>query len=267
MERFSFGSYYPGESVLHRLDPRTKLLGGIALLICTLMCRDFPALVPPACFVAILYAVSGIPSGRALRSLAPLLGIIVVVAVLNLFTHQEGRELVGLGFLRITEGGLHAFAFIAARMLIMMCGMSLVTMTTQTLDLTHAVERLLAPFARVGVPAHELGMMLGIALRFMPQFAGELAATYRAQVSRGAQVAGGPPGGVRMLSSVAVPLFASIFRHAETLSAAMDARCYHGEQGRTRLRELRFHARDGVAASALVALAACIVAVNVLTLP
>ena len=267
MESFSFGSYYPGESVLHRLDPRTKLLGGIALLICALLCRDFPALVPLACFVAILYALSGIPSGRALRSLAPLLGIVVVVAVLNLFTHHEGRVLVSLGFLQISEGGLHAFAFIAARMLLMMCGMSLVTMTTQTLDLTHAVERLLAPFARMGLPAHELGMMLGIALRFMPQFAGELASTYRAQVSRGARVAGGPLGDVRMLSSVAVPLFASIFRHAETLSAAMDARCYHGEQGRTRLRELRFRLRDGAAAGALAVLAACIVAVNALTLP
>lgn len=264
-ETFSFGSYYPGEGPLYRLDPRTKLLGGIAFLIISLMARTPFALAPLALFVAALYALARIPVGRAVRSLAPLLGIVAVVAILNLFTDQGGRVLVRLWFLQVTEGGLASFAFIAVRMLLMMCAMSLVTMTTMTLDLTHAVERLLAPTARIGVPAHEIGMMLGIALRFMPQFATEFMQTYRAQVSRGARLSGGPWGGVRMLSSVAVPLFASVFRHAETLSDAMDARCYHGEQGRTRLHPLRFAACDAAACAALALTAACVVWVSALT--
>lgn len=259
-EVFSFGSYYPGDGVLHRLDPRTKLLGGLAFLIISLLAGSFAALGVIAVFVGVLYVLAGVPAGRAVRSLAPLLAIVVIVSLLNLFTDQDGAVVAQFGFIRIYEGGIHAFAFMGARMLLMMCAMSLVTMTTMTLDLTHAVERLLAPFSRVGLPAHELGMMLGIALRFMPQFATELQVTYRAQVSRGARVASGPLGAVRMLSSVSIPLFTSIFRHAETLSAAMDARCYHGEQGRTRLHPLAFARRDAIAAAVLTALAVAVVA-------
>ncbi len=262
MEAFSFGSYYPGDSVLQRLDPRTKLVGGLAFLIVSLLARSFAGLAVIGLFTAALYLVARIPAGRALRSLAPLCAIIVVVALLRLFTDDGGRLLFELGFIRIYEGGVYACVFTSVRMLFMMCAMSLVTMTTMTLDLTHAVERLLSPLQRFGVPAHELGMMLGIALRFMPQFASELQTTYRAQVSRGARVASGPLGGIRMLSSVSIPLFASIFRHADTLSAAMDARCYHGEQGRTRLHPLHFGTRDGVAAALLAALAAVVILVG-----
>ncbi len=261
-EGFSFGSYYPGDSVLHRLDPRTKLLGGFAFLIIALLSRGFAGLGVIALFVVGLYIASRVPAGRALRSLAPLLALVLIVSLLSLFTNHSGQVLVQLGFLQISEGSLHSCAFTALRMLLMMCAMSLVTMTTMTLDLTQAVERLLLPFARFGLPAHELGMMLGIALRFMPQFATELRTTYRAQVSRGARVSSGPLGAVRMLPSVSIPLFASIFRHADTLAAAMDARCYHGEQGRTRLHPLRFARRDALAAVALAALAVCVVAIG-----
>ena len=129
--------------------------------------------------------------------------------------------------------------FMGARLTIMMLGMSLITLTTMTIDLTEAFEWVLKPFARFGVPAHELGMIMGIALRFMPQFANELAVVYHAQVSRGARLSNSPARGVRMLTSLMVPLFTSVFRHAETLSAAMDARCYHGGEGRTHLHPLR----------------------------
>lgn len=261
---FSFGSYYPGSGPLYRLDPRTKLLGGIAFMVITLAARDFAALGVLAASVVALYLVSGVPAGRAARSVAPLLAIVAVVSVLNLFTGQGGAVLVRLGPLAISEGGVRLFAFTGLRTLLMMCAMSLVTLTTLTLDLTSAVERLLAPLGRFGFPAHEVGMMLGIALRFMPQLAAELQTTYRAQVSRGARAAAGLLGAVRMLSSVSVPLFASIFRHAETLSQAMDARCYHGEQGRTRMHPLRFGARDAVAAALLVALAAAVVLAGLL---
>lgn len=261
-DAFSFGSYYPGEGPLYDLDPRTKLLGGFLFLAVCLLAGSFSSLAVIAAFCAALYALSGVPAGRALRSLAPLLAIVALVAVLNLFANQGGETLLQAGPVRITGAGAYRAAFVGARMLLMMCSMSLVTMTTMALDLTHAVEWTLAPLARLGFPAHEVGMMLGLALRFMPQLASELRVTHRAQVSRGARAGRGPVGAVRMLLSMIVPLIASVFRHSETLSSAMDARCYHGERGRTRLHPLRFGARDAAAAVALAVLGAAVVAVG-----
>ena len=264
MESFSFGSYYPGDSPIHRLDPRTKLVAGLVFLLAALMANTFAALVPVAVFVVVATAFARIPAKRLAQSAAPLMAIVVVVALLSLFTEQSGRVLFELGIIQISEGSLHTALFMGIRLTLMMLGMSLVTLTTTTLDLTAGFERLLAPLARIGLPAHELGMILGIALRFMPQFANEMRITRDAQVSRGARVAAGPLGGVRMLASMAIPLFVSVFRRAETLSAAMDARCYHGEQGRTRLHPLHFALRDVVAQAVLVVLVVAVVLVRLL---
>ena len=144
MEAFSFGSYYPGDSAIHRLDPRTKLLLGFVFLITTLTVGGFRGLAPVAIFVVLIYVVSRVPARRVLSSMAPLLAIVVVVAVLNLFTDQSGRILWQLGFLRISEGSLHSAAFMACRLTLMMAGMSAITLTTPTLDLTAGFERLLA---------------------------------------------------------------------------------------------------------------------------
>ena len=154
MEAFSFGSYYPGESAVHSLDPRTKLLLGFAFLITVLTVGSFRGLVPVAIFVVLVYVTARVPLRRVLSSMAPLLAIVVVVAVLNLFSDQSGRTLWQLGFLQVSEGSLRSAAFMACRLTLMMAGMSAITLTTPTLDLTAGFERLLAPFARVGLPAH-----------------------------------------------------------------------------------------------------------------
>lgn len=261
---FSFGSYVSGTSCVHRLDPRTKLIAGCAFIVVLLCAKTAAALAVCAAFTALCYALAQIPPSKAARSLAPLMVIVIIVAVLNLFVTQGGQVLVDWGILRISEAGVQTCLFMGARLTIMMLGMSLITLTTMTIDLTEAFERLLSPFARFGLPAHELGMIMGIALRFMPQFANELVTVYHAQVSRGAKLSNSPVKGVRMLSSLMVPLFTSVFRHAETLSAAMDARCYHGGEGRTHLHPLHFAPRDGVAAAAVALLACCVAAVNVL---
>ncbi|MDO4289634.1 MAG: energy-coupling factor transporter transmembrane component T [Eggerthellaceae bacterium] len=261
---FSFGSYFPGESPLHRLDARTKLLCGVAFIVVLLASKSPAQLGLVALFTVALYAIGRIPPVKAAKSLAPLMAIVVIVALLNLFVQQGGAVLAQLGPLRISEGGVAACAFMACRLTLMMLGMSLITLTTMTLDLTEAVEKLLAPLARVGLPAHELGMIMGIALRFMPQFAFELTSIYRAQISRGAALEASPVKGVRMVNSIIVPLFTSAFRHAETLSAAMDARCYHGGAGRTRLHPLHFAARDAVAAGVMAALAAALFALGIM---
>lgn len=260
---FSFGSYYPGTSLVHRLDPRTKLLGGLAFIVLVLTTHDWAGLAVVLAFVGVLYALARIPLHEALASLAPLMAIVVLASVLNLFVVQGGDVLLRLGPLVVSEGGVWSCCFVAARLALMMAGMSLVTLTTQTLDLTEALERLLAPLARFGVPAHEIGMIMGIALRFMPQFASELVNIYRAQVSRGAG-RGSALARARMLPALMVPLFTSVFRHAETLACAMDARCYHGGTGRTRLHPLSFGALDVAALALLMVFAACLITVSAL---
>ena len=259
---FSFGSYVPGNSCIHRIDARIKLTLGIAFIVALLCGHTFASLGIAAAFVFLTYVLARIPAGKALRSLAPLMAIVLIVVVLNLFTQQGGETLVQLGIFRISMGGVQAAGFMGVRLTVMMLGMSLITLTTPTIELSEAFEKMLAPFARFGLPAHELGMIMGIALRFMPQFATELATVYHAQVSRGARLTNSPVHGVRMVSSLMIPLFASVFRHAETLSFAMDARCYHGGEGRTHLRPMKLTALDAIATAVMAALVVLVVLGN-----
>lgn len=261
---FSFGSYVPGDSCVHCIDARIKLTLGIAFIVALLCGHTFASLGIAAAFVFLTYVLARIPAGKALRSLAPLMVIVLIVVVLNLFTQQGGETLVQLGIFRISMGGVQAAGFMGVRLTVMMLGMSLITLTTPTIELSEAFEKMLAPFARFGLPAHELGMIMGIALRFMPQFATELATVYHAQVSRGARLSNSPVHGVRMVSSLMIPLFASVFRHAETLSFAMDARCYHGGEGRTHLRPMKLTSLDAIATVVMAALVALVVLGNAL---
>ncbi len=264
-DRAIIGQYWPAESLVHAMDPRVKFLLSLGLMA-AVFCAATPAsLAVAALFVAAFYAASRIPLLQAVRALAPLLVLVVLTALLNVLFVQGGTVYFEFGIICISEKGIQSAAFIGCRLLLLLMGMSLLTLTTTTLDITAAFERLLAPAARIGVPAHELGMILGIALRFLPQFMTELGVIYRAQVSRGAHFNVNPfKGGVSTLTALMVPLFASAFRHAETLSAAMEARCYHGGAGRTRLVPLRLTWRDGVGTAAVLAMAAAIIIVNFL---
>lgn len=255
-----FGRYWPGESVVHRLDPRVKLVGSLALMAVIFAAAGWPGLVVCAAFVAGFYLLAGIPLGQAARSIAPLLFIVVVTALLNVLFVQGGQVYLQWGPLVVSEAGLRQAAFIAVRLVLLLLGVSLLTLTTTTLDITEAFERLLTPLARVGVPAHELGMMMGIALRFLPQFVAELAIIRRAQLSRAAELSFNPfKGGLSTLAALIVPLFTSAFRHSETLAFAMDARCYHGGEGRTRLHPFAFTWRDGVALAVIGSMTVCLV--------
>lgn len=261
----TFGSYFTGNSPFHRMDPRAKLLLSCAFIVIVLCAKDFAGLGVCALFVATFYLIARIPLGKAFRSIGPLAFIVVVAALLNLFVVQGGTVYVQWFFVQISEAGLRSCLFIACRLLLMLLGVSLITMTTMTLDTTEAFEQLMTPLRRIGLPAHELAMIMGIALRFLPQFATELQTIYQAQISRGASFSESPfKGGMRMLSSIMVPLFTSAFRHAETLSFAMDARCYHGGPGRTRLHPLRFSTVDGMGVCVVATMLACVIACNVL---
>ena len=246
-EKAFFGRYWPGDSIVHRLDPRTKLLLSVIFMVIVFAAQDWLALGLCAAFTLLLYLLSAIPLTQAVRSILPLLFIVVITALLNVLFVQGGQIYFQWGILCISEAGLIHAALISARLVLLLLGVSLLTLTTTNLDITEAFERLLTPLA------------MGIALRFLPQFAFELRTVYRAQVSRGARFVVNPfRGGATSLSSLMVPLFASAFRHAETLSAAMEARCYHGGRGRTRLHPLAFAGRDG---GAVVVIALMLVAV------
>lgn len=259
------GRYWPGSSPLHRLDPRAKLVLSLAFMAVVFAAQTFWGLALCALFVVGFFVLAKIPAGAALTSIAPLAFIVVITALLNIFFVQGGPVLFSWWIIQVSEGGLVSAAFIACRLVLLLLGMSLLTLTTTTLDITEAFERLLGPFTRFGVPAHELGMMMGIALRFLPQFAFELQTIRRAQMSRGATFTANPfKGGLSSLTSLMVPLFTSAFRHAETLSGAMDARCYHGGSGRTRLHPLRLTRRDAVATGVLAAMLAAVILANFL---
>lgn len=259
------GRYLPGSSPLHRMDPRAKLLMALGFMVIIFCAQSFVGLGICALFTIGFFLIARIPLKKAFRSILPLLFIVVITALLNIFFVQGGQTLFEWGFIKISEGGLYQAAFIGCRLILLLFSMSLLTLTTATLDITDAFEYLLAPFSRIGLPAHELSMIMGIALRFLPQFVIELQTIYRAQVSRGASFASSPwRGGIRMLSSLLIPLFTSAFRHAETLSLAMDARCYHGGPGRTRLHVLRYGARDRNALLILIGLLALVIVSNVL---
>ena len=247
-----FGRYWAADSVVHRLDPRTKLAGTLALIVIVFCAGNFWALGFAVLVVIGLFALARIPFTQALRSIAPLAFIIVLTVLFNLLFVQGGEVYADWGWMAITSEGVRTAAFVAVRLTLLLLSGSLLTLTTTTLDITEASERLLEPLRRLGVPAHEFALVLGIALRFLPQFVDEFRTIRAAQVARGAKLASSPTrSGLSGLTSLLVPLFTSAFRHADTLSAAMDARCYHGADGRTRLHPLAFTTRDATAAAAL----------------
>ena len=223
------------------------------LLVVTVFCAgNFVALGILALCMAGFFALARVPLLQALRSIVPLSFIIVLTAAFNLFYVQGGTIYAQWGWITISEEGVRLAIFMAIRLTLLLLSGSLLTLTTPSLEITEALERLLSPLARIGVPAHEFSLILGIALRFLPQFAEEFHTIRAAQLARGAKLATSPvKGGLSGLTSLLVPLFASAFRHADTLSFAMDARCYHGAIGRTRLHPLKFERRDAIAIVAL----------------
>lgn len=239
-----FGRYISKDSVVHRMDPRAKLLLALLFMVMVFAAGSYVSLAVAAVFTAGMFAFARISVRQAFVSIAPLAILVIFTALLNIFFVQGGEVYFQFWIICISQGGLEQALFIAIRLTMLLLGVSLLTLATTTLDLTDAFEHLLKPYSRFGLPAHELSMILGIALRFLPQFAIELRTIYRAQLSRGANFSTSTKSTLQLMVSLIVPLFTSAFRHAETLSLAMDARCYHGGENRTRLKELTYSKRD-----------------------
>ena len=256
----TIGQHFPGNSVLHRCDPRLKLVGTIAYIIVLFVASNPLGIALSLALLALLYTVAKIPYRLILKSLKPIVPIIVFTAVLNLFfITGEGEPLVRLWIFSIYEEGVSYAVLMAVRVVALIAGTSLLTYTTSPIVLTDAIESLLRPLQKLHFPVHELAMMMTIALRFIPTLIEETEKIMNAQKARGAKLDNGKfAERVRALIPILIPLFISAFRRADELALAMECRCYHGGEGRTRLKVLCFTPTDGLCAGAFALLLAVV---------
>ena len=252
LNNIMLGQYFPGDSVLHRLDARVKLVLLLLMLIEVFVFTSGPAYAFITVVTGLLIFLSGVPVRLVLRSLKPLWWIVIFTFVIHLFSHP-GQELARVWHFAITQEGVVQGTLISLRLLLLILLSTLLTFTTSPLQLTDALESLLSPGKRVGLPAHELAMMMTIALRFIPTLISETDKIMKAQQSRGADfTTGNILKRLKNMVPILVPLFLSAFRRADELALAMEARCYRGGQGRTRMKELRIRRVDYWAMAAFV---------------
>ena len=244
LKDITLGQFFPGTTLAHRLDPRTKLLVTV-LYIAALFCADsFLTYAIVALSLVLAVRVSRVGLRPLVRGLRPVLFIVIFTGVLNIF-YTPGRILWQLDFLRVTEEGLIAAFFMMLRIALLIMGTFLLTYTTSPINLTDGLESLLSPLKRVHAPVHELAMMMSIALRFIPTLIEETDKIMSAQKARGADFESGSLlRRAKALIPLLVPLFVSAFRRADELATAMECRCYHGGVGRTKLHVLHYHLRD-----------------------
>ena len=258
----TIGQHFPGTSLVHRFDPRMKLVLTIVYIVLLFAASNPLGLTLSILFLALMYKVAQIPFKMILKSLKPILPIVVFTAVLNLFfVSGEGDPLVKLGFLTIYAEGVRYAVLMAVRVMALIAGTSLLTYTTSPIVLTDAIEQLLKPLDRLHFPVHELAMMMSIALRFIPTLIEETDKIMNAQKARGAQLDTGKMlDRVKALVPVLIPLFISAFRRADELAMAMECRCYRGGDGRTRLKVLRCEKQDYIDLAVCIACFAVILA-------
>ncbi|MGI6668532.1 MAG: energy-coupling factor transporter transmembrane component T family protein [Acetivibrionales bacterium] len=241
----TIGQYIPGDSIIHKADPRTKIIFTMTFMVMVFLISSFWLFTAMVMFTLIAVLVSGVPIKYTLRGLKPLIFIILFTAAINIFT-TGGTPISSIFPLKyITYEGLALALKLAVRLAMIIVGGSLLTLTTTPILLTDGIESLLGPLGRIGLPTHELAMMMSIALRFIPTLLEETDKIMKAQASRGADFdTGNLVQRAKSFIPVLVPLFVSAFRRAEELATAMEARCYRGGKGRTRLRQLKFTDAD-----------------------
>lgn len=248
----TIGQYYPIDSPIHRLDPRTKIAMTFAFIISLFFGAYLILYGFAAISLAIVIKVSKVPFSYMVKGLKSILILVLFTVVINVFL-TEGDPILEIGFLKITlEGLIVAFAM-AVRLIMLIIGSSILTLTTSPIDLTDAIERMLKPFEKIKVPAHEIAMMMTIALRFIPILLEETDKIMKAQMARGADFeTGGLIKKAKNLVPLLVPLFISAFRRADDLALAMEARCYRGGEGRTKMKKLKYSKGDSMAFGCII---------------
>ena len=254
LKDITIGQYVRGESFLHKMDARAKLVFTIFYIVILFLAQSPVSYGLLGAFLVLLIAVSQVPVRFLVRGLKPMVLILIFTAAINLFM-TPGEVLWQIGFISITKEGLITGVQMFLRLAFLVMGTSLLTLTTTPLMLTDGIEKLLKPLERFRVPAHEIAMMMTIAIRFIPTLAEETDKIMKAQTARGADFeTGNILRRAKAMIPLLIPLFVSAFRRADDLAMAMDARCYHGGQNRTRMKQTRLGWRDGVGAGALLVL-------------
>lgn len=260
----TIGQYYHTESPIHRLDPRVKIVATIMYIISLFTFSDFMGYIVAIGFFGILVYLSKVPFSYIVRGLKPIIFMLVFTAVLNLFW-TPGHAFIHVGFLSLTWEGLQKCIFISLRLIFLILGSSLMTLTTTPNQLTDGIERLLRPLSVIKVPVHEVAMMMSIALRFIPILVEETDKIMKAQMARGADFESeNILQRLKSMLPILVPLFVSAIRRANELALAMDARCYHGGKGRTKMHPLKYGKKDiGAYLVCIVYIAALIAVVRI----
>lgn len=252
----TIGQYYPADSIIHRLDPRVKFTGTIALIVSLFLFDSFYGFILCGGFVAAVIIAAQLPLKYVIKGMRPILFLLLFMMIFNLLL-TPGEELGSWWIFTVTKEGVRSALFMGLRLILLVLGSSIMTYTTTPNKLTDAMERIFAPLKVIKVPVHEFAMMVSIALRFIPILLEETDKIMKAQQARGADFeTGNVFKRIKALIPLLVPLFVSSFRRAGDLAEAMEARCYHGGKGRTKLKPLKYALRDAVAYFILVALVA-----------
>lgn len=263
LNNVTIGQFFPGDSFLYHLDPRTKLILTVAMIVLVFLTQSFTGFCMIFLFVLWCAISTRIGFKYMLKGLKPLMLIIGLTFFLNLFLMRDGEELVRLGFIRITSGGMHMALFMAVRLILLVLCSQILTLTTSPIALTDGLESLMRPLERIGFPAHEISMMMSIALRFIPTLMEETEKIRRAQMARGADFESGRLiARMKGMIPLLVPLFVSAFRRADELAMAMEARCYRGGKGRTKLKQLHFHWRDALSGGVVALMYGAMLSLN-----
>ena len=259
----TIGQYYPAKSILHRLDPRVKVVSTLLFLISLFLFRSIPGYIIATAFLVMVVRLSKVPFGYIVKGLKPIIMILMLTVLFQLFLTRGGDTLVHWWIFTITEEGLVNAVYMAIRLIYLIIGSSLMTFTTTPNELTDAIEKLLGPLNKIRIPVHEIAMTMSIALRFIPILLEETDKIMKAQIARGADFeSGNMLQRAKAMVPILVPLFVSAFRHANDLAMAMEARCYHGGEGRTKMKPLRYVSRDRVAYVIVILYVAAVFAIG-----
>lgn len=246
LKDITLGQFIPGDSLIHKLDPRVKIVGIFFFMISVFLVQRFIVYLPITIALLAVILISRVPLKYVLNGLKPLIFIIFLTLIINLLM-TPGRVVFEWRFLRVTQEGINTGFFMVTRLILLVIGTSLLTLTTSPIVLTDGMESLMKPLTIVGFPSHQLAMMMTIALRFIPTLFEETDKIMKAQMARGADFeTGNFLARAKNLVPLLVPLFINSFRRADELATAMESRCYRGGEGRTRLNELHYQTRDWV---------------------
>ena len=259
----TIGQYYPAKSVVHRLDPRVKLICTLLYLISLFLFSSIPGYLVATVFLVCVIHISKVPFSYIVKGLKPVIMLLMITVLFNLFLTRQGDALFHAWIFTITEGGLRTAVYMAIRLVYLIIGSSLMTFTTTPNELTDGIEAVLHPLNKIHVPVHEIAMMMSIALRFIPILLEETDKIMKAQLARGADFeSGNILQRAKSMVPILVPLFVSAFRRANDLAMAMEARCYRGGDGRTKMKPLRYKSRDYAAYIIVIAYVVAVVAIG-----